>query len=95
LYDLPKVLHFSQRHIVTSPQFGQGKRTAPSPGIMVLEHQVQVGIRTVLVSLSFNAFFSYRAPAAIYLSVARGWTQPIHPTGNVNLGLLRRTVAKL
>jgi len=80
LYGLPKVLHFSQRHIVTSPQFGQGKRTAPSPGIMVLEHHVQVGIRTVPVSLSFNAFFSYRAPVVVYLSVARDCAKPIaHP----------------
>jgi len=93
LYGLPKVLHFSQRHIVTSPQFGQGKRTAPSPGIMVLEHHVQVGIRTVLVSLSFNAFFSYRAPAAVYLSVARDPARLLRLSGDVNLGLLHWTVA--
>ena len=71
--------------MVTSPQFGQGKRTAPSPGIMVLEHQVQVGIRTVLVSLSFNAFFSYRAPVVVYLFVARGRTEPIRLTATANL----------
>jgi hypothetical protein len=47
---------------------------------MVLEHQVQVGIRTVFVSLSFNALFSYRAFAAVYLSVARHHAPSIRPT---------------
>jgi hypothetical protein len=39
--------HFSQRQIVTSPQFGQGNLTAPSPGRIVRAHHVQVGMRMI------------------------------------------------
>jgi len=49
--------HFSQRQIATSPQLGQLKCTADSPGRIILEHQVQAGIRTVLVSLTECALF--------------------------------------
>ena len=45
---------------------------------MVREHQVQVGIRTVLVSLSLDAFFSYRGPVVVYLSVARSEGRLVH-----------------
>jgi hypothetical protein len=52
LYGLPNILHFSQRQMVTSPQLGQKNFTALSPGIIILPHQLQVGMRTVFVSLN-------------------------------------------
>jgi len=51
LYALPNNLHFSQRQTTTSPQLGQGNFVAPSPGRIILPHQLQVGILTVFASL--------------------------------------------
>jgi len=43
--------HLEQRHIVTSPQFGHGNEIAFVPGGIILLHEVQMGIATLLLNL--------------------------------------------
>jgi len=68
LYARPNNLHFSQRQTTTSPQLGQGNFAAPSPGRIILPHQLQVGILTVFASLIRYTLQSQRIhKASIYL----------------------------
>lgn len=46
------LLHFPHLHIIIFPQFGQGKFTLLSPGIIGLWHQLQIGRTTLLIAFS-------------------------------------------
>src|SRR2546425_11604534 len=68
LYERPKPLHFSQRHIVTAPHWGQGNLTAASFGSIILPHQLQLGIRRVWASTDISLPSNCTTGPADYMS---------------------------
>lgn len=57
-YSVPKLRHASQRHIVISPQLGQGKCTADSKGVIGLPHELQIFLFTD-IKLTNLRFINY------------------------------------
>jgi uncharacterized protein YigE (DUF2233 family) len=48
LYGRPNFLHFLQRVIIISPQFGHGNFVASSPGGIMWLHDMHVGMVTMV-----------------------------------------------
>jgi len=55
-YDLPKLRHFEQRQMVISPQLGHRNLVASNLGVIILLHEVHVGM--IAVALSLNIYTS-------------------------------------